>query len=135
MFDYTGEADEDFNFKAGSAEVEYDERLIRPKSAVEVTKNRYCAFEGTDLNEKLKRLGADTVVICGFMTNFCCDSTARTAHDRDYFVDFIVDATGTPGTEKLDQARLRRLVAECLGAGYARVPTTQQYLGSLKGRR
>ena len=135
MFDYTGEAEEDFNFKAGTPEVEYDERLIRPKSVLEVTKTRYGAFEGTDLDDKLRRLRADTVVICGFMTNFCCDSTARTAHDRDYFVDFIVDATGTPGTEKLDQGRLRRFVAQCLSVGYALVSATQEYLGTLKGKR
>lgn len=133
MFDYTGEREEDFNFKAGSPEVNYDERLIRPKTAIEVTKTRYSAFEGTDLDGKLRQLAADTVVICGFMTNFCCDSTARTAHDRDYFVDFIVDATGTPGTDNLDQARLRKFVAECLAAGYARVATTQEYLRAMNG--
>ena len=30
------------------------------------------------------------------MTNVCCETTARAAHDKDYFVDFIADATGAP---------------------------------------
>src|SRR5438067_337868 len=36
MFDFSGEAEEDFNFKEGDAEVEYDSRLTRPRSAVEL---------------------------------------------------------------------------------------------------
>ena len=39
------------------------------------------------------------------MTNFCCESTARYAHDVDFHVDFISDATGTPGTDNLSEAR------------------------------
>ena len=89
-----------------SPEVEYDPRLIRVPGAPEVIKNRYSAFTGTSLDKILRQNEVDTVVVCGFMTNFCCDSTAREAHDRDYFVDFIVDATGTPGTEHMSQVEV-----------------------------
>ena len=128
MFDFTGEAEEDFNFKEGTEEVEYDQNLIKPGGSAEVVKNRYSAFVGTDLEKRLKKAGVDTVVVCGFMTNFCCESTARDAHDKDYFVDFIIDATGTPGTEKLDQKEVRKVVAELLESGFARIKTTRQYL-------
>jgi ureidoacrylate peracid hydrolase len=128
MFDYTGEAEEDFNFKAGTEEVEYDDNLLKPENPGEVVKHRYSAFIGTDLDKRLKKAGVDTVVVCGFMTNFCCESTARGAHDRDYFVDFVVDATGTPGTDHLDQKEIRKVVAELLEAGFARVKTTKEFL-------
>jgi ureidoacrylate peracid hydrolase len=128
MFDYSGEPEEDFNFKDGSEEVEYDDNLIKPAKSSEIVKNRYSAFIGTDLEARLKTVKVDTVVICGFMTNFCCESTARDAHDRDYFVDFIVDATGTPGTESMNQNKIRTLVAEFLESGYSRVNTTKGYL-------
>ena len=128
MFDYTGEAEDDFNFKEGSAEVEYDADLRRPANAIEIVKNRYSAFTGTGLHERLKPAGISDVAVCGFMTNFCCESTARDAHDLDYFVDFVIDATGTPGTDKLDQRKIRSVVAELLGAGFARVTTTKKYL-------
>ena len=131
MFDFAGEAEE-FNFKDGSVEVEYDGRLRRPANAQEILKNRYSAFVNTDLDMRLRTAAVDTVVICGFMTNFCCESTARDAHDRDYFVDFVVDATGTPGTENLNQAKIRKLVSELLAAGYARVSTTKRYLRNLR---
>ena len=129
MFDYAGEA-EDFNFKEGSDEVEYDDRLITAKGDVEVIKNRYSAFAGTDLEARLKKASVTHLVICGFMTNFCCESTARDAHDRDYFVDFVVDATGTPGTDNLDEKEIRKVVSDLLEAGFSRVMSTKTFLKS-----
>lgn len=128
MFDYLGEPEEDFNFKEGCDEVQYDDNLIKPAKSSEIVKNRYSAFIGTDLEARLRIAKVDTVVICGFMTNFCCESTARDAHDRDYFVDFIVDATGTPGTDKMDEKEVRKVVTDLLKAGFARVKTTKRYL-------
>ena len=132
MYDFSGEPEEDFNFKEGTDEVQYDERLSRPQGAIELIKNRYSAFTGTDLDEHLSKQKVDRVVVCGFMTNFCCESTARTAHDNDYFVDLIIDATGTPGTETMDEKKIRETVAEFLAAGFARVMSTQQYLKALQ---
>lgn len=131
MFDYTGVPDDDFNFKERSEEVEYDERLIRPKGAIEIVKTRYSSFQGTTLHQHLKSLGVGCLVICGFMTNFCCESTARDAHDLDYFVDFITDATGTPGIETLNEREIRTIVGKLLEAGFARVSTTRNYLKTI----
>ncbi len=127
MFDFAGPA-EDFNFKAGTSEVEFSQQLLRPKDAPQLVKTRYSAFAGTNLNETLRNMKVDRVVVCGFMTNFCCDSTTRDAHDLDYFVDFIVDATGTPGAGDLDQAKIRKVVTTLLAEGYAEVFSTKVYL-------
>lgn len=130
MFDFSGEPEPEFNFREGTAEVEYDPRLIRPKSFQEIVKNRYSAFAGTDLHKRLRSYNAERVTVCGFMTNFCCESTARNAHDLDYFVDFVIDATGTPGTDKFNEAKTREIVGELLGAGFAQVMSTRSHLGS-----
>lgn len=132
LFDYTGEAEEDFNFKEGSEEVEFDKRLIRPTNAVELRKNRYSAFAGTNLEDILKQNGIKKVIICGFMTNFCCESTARDALDRDFYVDFVIDATGTPGTDKFNQKQVRDVVSELLASGFARVLRTRAILSQWK---
>jgi ureidoacrylate peracid hydrolase len=128
MFDYLGDWDGQFNFKEGTEEVAYDDRLLHPPDAIEIGKNRYSSFAGTNLQQQLERLQVDTVAICGFMTNFCCDSTARAAHDLDYYVDFVLDATGTPGTENMDEAAVRQAEADFLRAGIARVVTTEEFL-------
>lgn len=128
MFDYLGDSNEEFDFVQGTKEVEYDSTLTIPKSHIEIIKNRYSAFVGTSLLHKLKQFSIERIVVCGFMTNFCCESTARHAHDLDFFVDFIIDATGTPGTESLDQDQIRRDVTEVMEAGIARVHTTEDCL-------
>ena len=66
LFDFTGEADDDFNFKEGSSEVEYDGRLTVPASAVQITKNRYSAFAGTRLAETLQMHGIEKLVMSSF---------------------------------------------------------------------
>jgi len=66
------------------------------------------------------------------MTNFCCESTARDALDRDFYVDFVIDATGTPGTEKFNQKQVRDIVGELLAAGFARVMTAKEILSQLE---
>ena len=128
LFDFTGEAEEDFDFKEGSKAVEYDDRLMLSKNAVEIVKNRYSAFAGTALAKTLEKHKIQKIVICGFMTNFCCESTARDALDLDYYVDFVVDATGTPGTDKYNEKEIRVIVGELLSAGFANVYSTKNYL-------
>lgn len=132
LFDFDGEPEDDFTFKEGEVEVEYDDKLILPQESIEIVKNRYSAFAGTKLGDILNKNKVAKVIVCGFMTNFCCESTARDALDQDFYVDFILDATGTPGTEEYDQSKTKEVVSELLGAGFARMLSTKQYLDEKK---
>jgi nicotinamidase-related amidase len=53
------------------------------------------SFTNTPLDSFLKERGIDTVSIAGYMTQVCCDTTARQAFHRGYKVEFLSDATGT----------------------------------------
>lgn len=128
MFDFDGEEDDNFDFKADTPEVGYMPGLVLAETRHEIIKNRYSAFVKTSLDSLLKEKGITHLVITGFMTHFCCESTARDAHDRDYFVSFLLDATGTPGTEKWNQKEVRGIVGNFLSEGFARVYSTQKYL-------
>jgi nicotinamidase-related amidase len=67
------------------------------------------------------------------MTNFCCETTARHAHDEDLYVDFIMDATGCPNlSEEIVQDKIKDIVAASLSNGFARVQTTDQFLEPAK---
>jgi nicotinamidase-related amidase len=57
------------------------------------------SFTNTPLAEFLKERGIDTVCIAGYMTQMCCDTTARQAFHRGYKVEFLRDATGTLDVE------------------------------------
>ena len=61
------------------------------------------------------------------MTNFCCESTARHAHNLDYYVDFVLDATGNPGTESMNEDAVRKAVGDFMRGGFARVLSASDY--------
>ena len=127
MFDFAGASDET-QFMEGETETEFDKRLKIRKKDIVIIKTRYDAFEKTDLEQILKQNNIDKVTICGFMTNFCCETTARSAHGKDYFVDFIVDATGTPGTELLSPKQTIKATVATLSSGFAVVKNTNDVI-------
>lgn len=53
------------------------------------------SFTATNLESYLRDQGIDTVTIAGYMTQICCDTTAREAMHRGFKVEFLSDATGT----------------------------------------
>lgn len=60
-----------------------------------VEKNLPGSFTNTDLEAWLRKQGVETLVVSGYMTHMCCDTTARQAVHRGFKVEFLSDATGT----------------------------------------
>lgn len=83
----------------GSPESEIHENISpRPDEKV-IDKHRYSAFYNTDLETVLRCQKIEDLIICGVMTNMCCESTARDAYYRDYRVFFPADATASDNEE------------------------------------
>jgi len=59
---------------------------------VEVVKGTIGAFQGTDLDERLRERGVRTLVFGGIATNLGVESTARAAGDLGYGLVFVEDA-------------------------------------------
>jgi nicotinamidase-related amidase len=57
-----------------------------------VTKQRWGAFLGTDLDDYLRQRGVTQVVVTGVATSAGVESTARSAHDLGYNVTLVIDA-------------------------------------------
>lgn len=69
---------------------------VRPLAdEVIVTKHRYGAFEATDLDLVLRSRKIRSVIITGVATNVCCETAARQAFMKDYYVVFTSDCTAT----------------------------------------
>ena len=102
----------------GTRDSEIDPAIAPRQSDKVVVKHRYSAFYGTDLETVLRVREIKDVVICGVMTNLCCESTARDAFYRDYRTFFLADATGTQ-SEEMHAASLLNLAY-----GFAVVTTT-----------
>jgi nicotinamidase-related amidase len=60
-----------------------------------ITKAYPSSFEQTDLDAELKRLGVTDLVLAGFMTHVCVNSTARAAFNHGYRTTVVGNATAT----------------------------------------
>lgn len=90
-----------------------------------IFKNTYDAFINTDMAEKLKAIEAERVVVCGVMTNFCCDTSARSAFNRGFETWLVDDACGSANREQ-HQAGLKGF-----GLGFGDVLTTKEVMKRL----
>merc|ERR1711988_1525182 len=57
------------------------------------------AFPDTDLEAQLVHHQIETVVLGGFLTNCCVESTMRTAYEKGFNVITLTDAMATTSTE------------------------------------
>jgi nicotinamidase-related amidase len=110
----------------GSLESQIHPMLTPLQGEKVVTKHRYSAFYNTDLETILRCLKVEDLVICGTMTNMCCESTARDAYYRDYRVFFPADGTGTIN-EEMHLASLLNLAF-----GFAYVTTCGEIITQLQ---
>ncbi|KAI4266899.1 MAG: hypothetical protein L6R38_008490 [Xanthoria sp. 2 TBL-2021] len=76
-----------------------------------IHKNTYDAFINTNLAAVLEEKGIERVVVCGVMTDCCCDTTARSAFNQGFETWLVKDACGT-ASKKQHEAGLN-------GFGYA----------------
>lgn len=69
---------------------------VAPRSGEAVVTKQYPnSFVETDFDEKLKAVGASNLVIAGFMTHMCVNSTARGAFNAGYAPTVVAAATAT----------------------------------------
>jgi len=64
-----------------------------------IAKRQWGAFQGTDLEQQLRRRGITTLIFTGIATNFGIESTARAATDLGYAVIFAEDAMSSLRTD------------------------------------
>lgn len=73
-----------------------------------ISKRRYSAFFGTDLEILLKGLGVDTLYMIGGLTDVCIHYTAVDAHQNDYHIRVVTDAVAG-SSEEAHNASLRAI--------------------------
>ncbi|WP_329376191.1 isochorismatase family protein [Streptomyces sp. NBC_01351] len=59
---------------------------------IEIVKRTVGAFQDTGLDERLRALGVDRLVLAGLVTTMGVESTARAASDHGYEIEFVEDA-------------------------------------------
>ncbi len=111
----------------GSPGTELMPGLLAPGDAVVDTKKRYDCFVATDLDLRLRAIGADTLLLTGINTNSCVLATACAANVRDYDVVVVEDCVDT-----MDGPDHHAAALLCLSAAFARVLTAAQALELLR---
>jgi ureidoacrylate peracid hydrolase len=78
---------------------------VRPAAGdMIVTKHRYSAFHGTDLEVILRSHGVRTVVLTGVSTHVCVETTAREAFVRDYYTVVVADGSAAYSQQEHETA-------------------------------
>jgi ureidoacrylate peracid hydrolase len=82
---------------------------LQPQNGdIVITKHRYSAFLGTDLDMILRSRGIRSLLISGVGTNVCVESTLRDGYMRDYHIVLLEDCVGATNQE-LHQATLQNV--------------------------
>ncbi len=123
-------------FRKGSAEWSLHPEIAARKYEHYVEKALPGSFTGTDLESWLREQGIDTVVISGYMTQMCCDTTARQALHLGFAVEFLSDATGTlqisnyAGSVTAEELHRAILVTQAMR--FSKVIKAQDWINGLK---
>jgi nicotinamidase-related amidase len=107
----------------------------RPRSH-DIEKTLPSAFAGTDLAEWLGLRGIDTLVVVGYMTHNCDDSTVKDALHAGLAVEFLADAAGSLPYEnhagRASAEEIHRVFTVAMQSRFAAVATTDQWIAALQ---
>jgi nicotinamidase-related amidase len=119
-------------FHKGSEEWKLHPEIEKRRYDVLIEKTLPGSFTGTNLETWLRQKGVDTVTICGYMTQMCCDTTARQALHLGFAVEFLADATGTLAISNsagsVTAEELHRAILVTQAMRFSRVMTTHEWI-------
>jgi nicotinamidase-related amidase len=119
-------------FVAGTAEWELHTSVSERPHDVLIDKQLPGAFTGTQLEAWLRERDVEHLVIAGYMTHMCVDTTARQAMHLGFDVTVLEDATGTIDlSDELPAALVHKVELGVLGDGFATVRDTTDWMSSL----
>lgn len=99
--------------EAGSWGAEVIDELDPRKGDFRVFKRKYSAFQGTDLDQLLRELKIDTVVLTGVVTDICIQHTAADAFFRGYRI--IIPKDCVEAADAATQEEALRFIRKAYG--------------------
>ena len=95
-----------------------------------ITKRAPNSFLGTELEQHLRGLGVDQVVVTGMMTSMCVDATTRAGADLGFKMTLVPDACAAPdlqyGDRQVAAQDVHASFVAALGQFYATVTPADQ---------
>jgi nicotinamidase-related amidase len=122
-------------FRKGTKEWELHAEVAARPHDVLIHKWLPGSFTGTELETWLREHGVETVVIAGYMTQMCCDTTARQAMHLGFGVEFLSDGTGTLAIKndagQVSDEELHRAILVTQQMRFSRVMETGDWIKQL----
>ncbi|MBI3637070.1 MAG: cysteine hydrolase [Candidatus Rokubacteria bacterium] len=121
-------------FAKGSPALEvHPDARPRPGEPV-FTKHLPGSFTGTPLEQALREQGIEQVIVAGFMTQMCVDTTSRQAAHLGFKVTVLSDATAAkavtgPDGEAIDAGQVHRTHLGSLNGFLAEIKRTAEVTG------
>lgn len=120
-------------FEPGSNGIEIQPAVAPAADEPVVVKNHVNSFRDTELKRLLEERDVAEVVVVGAMSHMCVDAGVRAAADLGYSVTVVHDACATMDLEfggtTVPAAQVHATMMAALGFAYAKLKSTQEYLG------
>ena len=116
--------------------VEVIDVLAPQPGDVVIDKLFYSGFHGTDLDTVLRARDVDTIIICGTVTNVCCETTIRDGVHREYKVIALSDANAAMdypdlGFGAISAEEIQRISLSTIAYEFGEVTTTADVISRL----
>ena len=132
VIQHTNLAPEAVTFRKGTDGWELHDAIKQRNADIILEKNLPGSFTGTVLDTWLKNNDISIITIAGYMTQMCCDTTARQAFHCGFTVNFLSDATGTlaftNAAGSMNDADLHRAILVTQQQLFSRVLTTAEWI-------
>ena len=112
---------------AGSRESEILDEIKPLDNELIITKGASGVFNATAIDQILRNLGVDTLIMTGVVTNYCVETAVRDAGDRGYNVILVDDCCAAMSEQH------QRLALEILNGIYCVVRSTDQVIHEIQG--
>jgi nicotinamidase-related amidase len=119
----------------GTAGIEIYPSVTPLPDEMVVTKHYPNSFRETDLLDKMRRAGVNSILFCGMMTSMCVDATVRAAFDLGFDCTVAHDACATLDLtfdgNTIPARQVQGSFLAAMGAVYAKIRTTDAILDGI----
>jgi ureidoacrylate peracid hydrolase len=125
--------DADFQFSRDNLAIDVIDELYPHAQDIVVDKLFYSGFHNTDLDAILRMKDIDTVIVCGTVTNVCCETTIRDGVHREYKMIALSDANAAMpypdmGFGEVTAEEVQSIALSAIAYEFGEVTTTQDIL-------
>ena len=125
-------------FRPDTPGIEFHDSIAPLPDENAIQKHYPNSFRETVLEEELKKLAIDRVVICGAMSHMCIDATTRAASDLGFGCTVVHDACATRdlefGGKIIPAEEVHGAFMAALGWGYAKVMSLKDFISGSESR-